>query len=282
MKAQITLTVPVAKNMIAAAILHRKDFRQARKNGKILFKGGTTVSAVAVKAGLPALRISGRISPRGAKSGEDGPYKAAHSLLLYKETVVSVDDDFPAQVAWLEAGDIVVIGANALDTDGFAGILLGSPLGGMPGQGFSGIMSQGCKVIVACGLEKLIPGKISAACCSAGMNGTDWSMGMSCGLVPIAGEVVTEQKAMEELFQIKAVPIAAGGVCGAEGATSWILDGEEANVRQAVQAVISEIKQAEASRVELAECHKGSMGCARHKNCAWCRSKGGELSWYEK
>ena len=105
---------------------------------------------------------------------------------------------------------------------------------------------------------------------------------MSCGLVPVAGEIVTEQKALETLFHIKAVPIAAGGICGAEGAITWILEGEDASVRQAVQFVIREMKQAEALQQELPECHKGSTGCARHRNCAWSRSRGGELSWYEK
>lgn len=280
MKAQLTLTVSVAKQIIAEAIVHREDFQKAREKGRILFKGGTTVSAVAVKANLSALRISGRISPRGTKSAADcSAPKAAHSLLLYKGKTVNIDDDFPAQVTQLEAEDVVVIGANAIDAYGAAGILIGSPLGGMPGQGFSGLMAQGCKIIVACGLEKLIPGKIADACLSAGLHGTDWSMGMSCGLVPIFGEVVTEQKAMEELFHVKAVAIAAGGVDGAEGATSWILEGEAADVQQAVEAVISERKKAETSYGKLAECQKGSLGCARHKNCAWRQAKGGELSW---
>jgi hypothetical protein len=279
LKAQVTLTVAAAKEIIAEGIMHRSDFQYARENAKLLFKGGTTVSVLAEKIGLPPLRISGRISPNGAKSSGDNTAKNAHSLLVCKEHSQNIDDVFPEVTASLTSQDVVIIGANALGDDGCAGILVGSPLGGMPGQCFSGLMAQGCKIIIACGLEKRIPGKIAEACQAAGINRMEWSMGMSCGLVPLLGEVVTEQTALEDLFGVKAVSIASGGIDGAEGSITWILEGMPTDVKRAVELVI---RASSAKSPALEECRKGSSGCARHKNCAWRKSGGGKLSWYEK
>lgn len=283
MKAQITLTVDAAKQLISGAIMKRRDFQAAYVNGRILLKGGTTVSLIAEKMGLPPLRISGRISRNGAKSAKNGCYDGAHSILFEKDKVRNIDEDFTAAVTELTASDVVVIGANALDSEGYTGILLGSPLGGRPGQGFSGLMAQGCKVIIACGLEKLIPGSIREASMAAGLSATSWSMGMSCGLVPLFGEVVTEQSALEQLFSVKAVVIASGGICGGEGSTTLIVEGEESAVKAAVELVVKHQALVNYDTEQrFAECSKGSTGCTVHKNCAWLKAKGDQLAWYEK
>lgn len=59
------------------------EVRRAFREGRVLLKGGTTVSAVAEElVGLP-LRISGRVSPEGTKgaAADDG---APHSIILEK------------------------------------------------------------------------------------------------------------------------------------------------------------------------------------------------------
>lgn len=282
MKAQITLTVAAAKETIAAAVVRRPDFQAARQQGKIVLKGGTTVSAVARCLGLPDLRISGRISPRGTKASGSLDRSMAHSILYEAGAASNIDDCFAETIASLGADDVVVIGANALDSQGQAGLLLGSLLGGVPGQGMIGMMAQGCKVLIVCGLEKLISGTIIAACQAAGIMSADWSMGMSCGLVPLVGEVITEQTALATLFSLTVTPIAAGGICGAEGATTFILDGREEDLRQAVNFILPLLEKVDNTSQNIVECHKGSPGCARHKNCAWRDGKGGKLLWREK
>lgn len=279
LKAQVTVTVSEAKALIADAIIGMAVVREALQHGKVLLKGGTTVAAVAEKLAQPRLRISGRISPNGAKSSTGGSMNP-HSFLLDKGEGRSVDDCFGEAVAGLKRDDVAIIGANALDSAGRAAMLLGRPLGGTPGQGLAGLMAQGCKVIIACGLEKLIPGSIDAAISAAGIFSTDWSLGMAAGLTPLVGEVVTEQAALEKLSGARCVVIAAGGIAGAEGATTMVVEGEADEVERAVRAVLA-VKGASVCGcgVSLQECSPGSEGCAVHQQCAWRKAKGAMATW---
>lgn len=156
MKAQITLTVAESKALIAEAIADLPGVKAALAEGRLLLKGGTTVSAIARQLLGEELRISGRVSPRGTKATNGGSERP-HSILVENGQVKNIDDCFSEAVRTLRPGDIAVIGANAIDASGRAAMLLGSPLGGNVGQGLAGIMSQGCRVIIACG-----PGKVNS------------------------------------------------------------------------------------------------------------------------
>lgn len=279
MKGQVTITAEVAKEVIAQGIIKRNDFKIAQTHGKILFKGGTTVDRIAHAVGLPSLRISGRISVNGTKSSGNPASVGAHSVLWEKGQCINIDEQFSEAVLTMAPGDVAIIGANAIDMQGNAGLLLGSPLGGNPGRGLIGLMAQGCTVLIACGLEKMINGSIVDACRAAGIEGTSWSMGMSCGLVPIIGEVITEQNVLEKLFSVQVIPIAAGGVDGAQGSITFIIDGPDAAVQGAIEFILTCRESAQSYSVALLECKKGSPGCAVHKNCIWRQSKGERLTW---
>jgi len=70
MRIQLTLTVPESKRFIAKGIGERVDVKHAYEHGKILFKGGTTVSVICEELyGIP-LRISGRVTPNRTKSAK--------------------------------------------------------------------------------------------------------------------------------------------------------------------------------------------------------------------
>ena len=282
MRAQISLTVAEAKALIAEAIASLSDVKAALAEGRLLLKGGTTVSAIARRLLGEELRISGRVSPRGTKATSGGSGRP-HSILVEKGQVKNIDDCFIEAVRSLRPGDIAVIGANAVDASGRAAMLLGSPLGGNVGQGLAGIMSQGCRVLIACGLEKLIPGSIEDAIKVAGIYSPAWSMGMATGLAPVSGDLVTEQKALAIIARVTCTVIAAGGIDGAEGATTMVIEGEPGQVKMAVQTVLR-IKGAVASGcpVSLAECRPGAIGCSVHQACAWRRGKGGKIQWPEE
>ena len=282
MKAQVTLTVGEAKAIIAEGIASRADVQAALSGGRLLLKGGTTVAAIARRLLGEDLRISGRISPRGTKA-TSGDSKKPHSILVEKGCVRDIDESFCEAVAKLRPEDIVIIGANAMDASGRTAMLLGRPLGGGVGQGFAGIMSQGCKVIIACGWEKLIPGSIEEAIRVAGIYSPAWSMGMAAGLAPLSGEVVTEQKALEMLTGTKCTVIAAGGIDGAEGATTMVVEGEQEQVIKAVKAVLR-IKGAVSAGcpASLVECSSGAPGCSVHQACAWRAQIGGKIKWPEE
>ncbi len=283
MQAQITLTVAEGKRLIAEAICRRADVQSALSGGRILLKGGTTVSAVLERLTGEMLRISGRISPRGAKAAAQRE-GGAHSAVLAHGQLISMDTCFSEAVQSLGKTDIAIIGANAIDSTGRAAMMFGSPLGGMPGCGLAGLMAQGCKIIIACGLEKLIPTSIDNAVRSAGMQSMDWSMGMAVGLAPIIGELVTEPDAIRLLADVECCVIGSGGIDGAEGALTMVVTGRETEVEKIVKLALT-LKQAATSGQanSLAECTPGkAAGCGVHRACAWRVQKGENLQWVKK
>lgn len=279
MKAQITLTVGEGKALIGAAIASRSDVQSALANGKVLLKGGTTVADIACRLIAGDLRISGRISPRGTKAARHISAQP-HSVVINKGVVQSIDDSFPEAVASLRSGDVAIIGANALDSTGRAAIMFGRPVGGAVGHGLAGLMAQGCKIIIACGLEKLIPGSIDGAVQAAGIYSTSWSMGMAVGLVPLCGEVVSEQQALASLAGVTSTVIGSGGIHGAEGGVTMVIDGDEATVTKAIEWVLA-VKGSNPAgcRESYEECVSGSIGCGVHQGCAWRITKGDTIKW---
>lgn len=266
MRAQLTITVPVGKRLISRAIVELPEVKRALREGKLLLKGGTTVAAVMECLTGDSLRISGRVTCNGTKGAltkDDSP----HSVLLTKGKAVNVDLCFAETVQRLAAEDIVIIGANALDSSGRAAIMLGSTLGGAPGLGMAGMLAQGCKIIIACGLEKLIPTSIEAAVAAAGMRSMNWAMGMAVGLMPLYGDVVTEKVALERLFAVDCVVIGAGGIGGAEGAVT--------EVKKAISLILSlQSATTAGEKQSLEECVPGLVKCGTHFACAWRGQKG--------
>lgn len=78
MKAIISLTVPEGKRLIAKAVVHLPEVKRARETGKILLKGGTTVSAIAQELVGAPLRISGRVTPRRTAVGAGPVRRSPH------------------------------------------------------------------------------------------------------------------------------------------------------------------------------------------------------------
>lgn len=269
MRAIVSLTVPEGKRLIAKAIAQMPEVRQARESGKILLKGGTTVSAVAEElVGVP-MRISGRVTPRGLKSA-DVAGGDPHSMLVEGSGWRNIDEEMPKAVESLGAGDVVIIGANAIDACGAAAMFAGAPLGANPGQVMAGIMLEEATVIVAAGLEKLIPGKLSEAVQVAGRKRIDISMGMSVGLMPIFGRVVTEVEAFKLLAPMECQVIGRGGIAGAEGSTVFVLTGEESDVKRVFRLAL-ELKGATTSGTadSMVECVEASDRCKGHRACVY-------------
>lgn len=278
MRAQISLTVPEGKVMIARAIASLPEVRWAFENGRILLKGGTTVSVLAEElVGVP-LRVSGRVSPRGTKSSGSGLRSTPHSILIEAGQWKNVDDDLPATVSSMGPRDVAVLGANIIDAQGRAAEMAGRTLGGNPGQVMTGIMAQGIQVIVAAGLEKLIPGSVDDSVRNAGMVGCDWSMGMSVGLMPIVGRVITEVEAIQILSPVNCTVVGKGGIDGAEGGVTLVLKGETPDVQRVIDAVLA-IKGARASGSSESwpECRAGNVNCREHRCCVW--KQWGKKGW---
>lgn len=273
MNAQVSLTVAEGKRLIAQAVAGMAEVQAALKRGKILLKGGTTVSAVSeLLAGAP-LRISGRISPRGTMAGApdvEGP----HSIVLEGGRWRDIDATFAAEAARLGPGDVVVIGANCFDASGRAAMMAGSEGCGNPGAGLSALWCEGATVLIPAGLEKLIPGTIDDAIRAAGRKKPARSLGMAVGLVPLVGRLVTELDALRMLAPIEATVIGRGGIDGAEGSTVIAVDGEAGAVEKLFETVAA-LKGAAESGIEASfvECRPGGPSCRRHHGCDYKRRK---------
>ena len=96
-------------------------------------------------------------------------------------------------------------------------------------------------------------------------------MGSRCSLLLCEGKVVTEIKAIELLTGASAIPIAAGGIDGAEGAITLVISGEDKQVKKAI-AYIEEVKGAKITRqFRQTDCTK----C----NDEYCALRDGKKPW---
>jgi hypothetical protein len=89
MRIQITLTSPEGKRIIAKGIKAFPGVQKARKRGKILLKGGTTVSAVSEELCGKPMTISGMITPQGTLTSRfKHEMQWAHSQILKKGQII--------------------------------------------------------------------------------------------------------------------------------------------------------------------------------------------------
>jgi len=277
---QVTVTVSEGKRLIARAISVLSEVKQALSTGRVLLKGGTTVSAVSEElAGMP-LRISGRVTPQGTKTAV-GRSPHPHTILIERGTARRVDDPEELEDAVKSMGpsDLAVLGANLVDMNGNAAMMAGAELGGPPGRVLSGLTAQGTGLIIAAGLEKLSPVDLGTAIRAAGRTRTKRSMGMSVGLMPIFGRVITEVQALAILGATygespEIVVVGRGGIAGAEGGTTLVLTGEDP-VLDGLWAEVLKVKGATHSGdpASLKECSGRNAACGRHLACIYGRGE---------
>lgn len=266
---QFSLTVSEGKWLIAYAVSMMEGVQNALKNGKIIFKGGTTVSCAAELLLEMPLRICGRISKRGAVSSEVRS-GSAHSLLYSQGKIINIDEDYEDRILEMGDRDVVITGANIIDAYGNAAMLAGSPGGNHCGRGMSAMAVEGTQVIVAAGLEKLIPGCVSESIKMSRRKGVDNSRGMACGLFPVVGDVITELEAIRKISDVEAVLIGKGGVFGGEGGCLFQVWGTNAEVERLEHVLeLCYGKGISGSVESLTECHFPCAGCREHLSCCY-------------
>jgi len=271
MRIQFTMTSAEGKRMIAKGVSSLKPVKKALKRGKIVLKGGTTVSAVSEELIGRPLRISGRITPLGTKvskfvSQNDEP----HSLLIEKGKETNIDGRWQEVMPCLDPGDCLITGANIIDVYGNAALMAGVMFGGGPGPWIQGAWIEGMHVIIAVGLEKLIPGSINEVIKIAGRMRVDRSYGVAVGFMPLFGEIFTEVEAIKALAQVDCHVIGKGGIFGAEGSTTVLVDGRDEEVSR-IEKIYQEIHGRSVSGTieSFTECESGSPSCKRHIRCVY-------------
>ena len=265
MKAQYSLTPSEAKRLIAKAVVQMPEVKRALTKGKIVIKEGSTTSAIAEElTGMP-VALSGRISPLGAMGSRvtGGKYR-----IIIDRGEISQQEFTDDVTYWAELfpqvgpDDVFIAGANALDPQKRAGVMTGG-VTFSPAHLIPAFRAQGMNIIIAVGWEKLIPNSIEEVVATASRTGIDVSLGMPVGIVPLFGTVVTETDALHILVEGLAITvIGAGGIKGAEGATTFIVEGVPAAVKK-TWAIISEVKGAYMSAEErtLEDCEPQGEIC---------------------
>jgi hypothetical protein len=269
MIAQATVTVNEAKWLIAKGMTKIPSVQQALSSGKIFLKGGTTVSAVCEELGGVPLRISGRITPSGTKTARTSDV-GFHSALIQKGECIGVDDCLPETIEGLGRKDVAICGANAFDAYGNAALMYGAALGGAPGRIISGLMAEVKDVFIPVGWEKMIPGFLPDIVSKTGRKAVDHAMGMAVGLSPIVGRIFTETDAIKQLGSVECTVIGMGGIFGAEGATTLVVEGSKKEVEKIFDLIVSVKGKSESGCPEsLEECDALNEKCKVHRACMY-------------
>ena len=273
--AQFTLWGAQCQWLIARCVLDSSLLVPYFSQGKILFKGSSSVSCLTtLLAGTP-MRICGRITKNGMKRAkEEG--QGAHFLLYEHGEIRNVDSCLEQTLQAMGPGDLFVTGANALDAFGHAALLIGSSGGGGYGACMPFLYTEGIRTLILTSVMKFVPGDLSLLNAQIIRKKCDFSYGMACSLVPIPGEVLTETQAIELYAHVNAQVFAKGGFSGAEASVAIQIEGEREEVEKALH-LVEQIKslpsQPPVDADSLTECAYPCSGCSQHRSCAYANKQ---------
>jgi hypothetical protein len=239
MKAEVVLTVAESKRLIGKGIAALDFIQEKMQKGIIVVTSGTTNGYLYEELlGQTIDRrayITGRTTP--AKGSASWDVKSLPDLVLVDGVPAPELDRFSA-LPKMQPGDVYIKGANALNYGaGVAGISIGNPTGGTVGGAIGYIYGKKLRFVIPVGLEKEVPFDIEEA--SAIIAEPDEHLGHILALWPVRGLIYTELEALATLCGVEAIPVAAGGILGAEGSLRLLLVGDEDEVKAAVALVQS-------------------------------------------
>ncbi len=262
------MTPSEGKRLIGRAIAHMDVVQRALRNGIIIVATSTTTGYVLEE--LIGKRIeekgmftAGVVTARGCCT-TDPKGRYLHHVIEKGKVTEMQTGELPKVLSKMGPGDVFIKGANAIDPFGAAAILLGGAGGGTIGASWGYITSLGVKMIIAVGLEKLVPCSLAEIARKTGVRAIDRSLGMPVGMMIVEGEVVTEMEAINILTGAMATPIGGGGVDGGEGSKTFIIEGDEKSVTAAYELVLS-IKGEPPIRTRTRSCEGCEADCEYKK-----------------
>lgn len=273
MLAQVVLTPTESKKLISKAIAKLDVVRQASKEGMIVLHPSSSsyfiveeitgvkpktnywVCGVVTPKGLcvEMAMVLGGYTPQDI-TPDPGDFCACWVI---KDGKLTYGEKLSELFNRMTSSDVYIKGVNALDPQGRVGVLLGE----LKSMGYilSAWRKKRFNLIYPVGLEKLIPIPIHQAAVEAKPAKYHYAMGLPTSLFPCKnGKVVSELDAIEILSGAKAIPIAAGGLGGAEGAILLIIKGNEEQIKKAIE-FIEASKGARLPKLRLCNCHDCSV-----------------------
>ena len=281
MKTVFTLTSAESRRLIAKAVVAIPEFKKAWESAYLLLAGGTTNAFIAQELlgrdGIEPGRCTVGISTDGLLCVTNPDSRKSFPNVFYKgeksdKTLVEALADFHAET-------VVIKGANAVDMNGYVGIITSGFDGGTVPRIIGPVTSKGLKFITPVGLEKLVPSVQASAKALGGATHIDISMGADPGMYCIGtSTIVTEIEAIRMLFNADATLVCCGGVGGNEGAVTLAVDGDEKDIKALVEFLETEIKGEPPVKD-----NKGICEVCRYKFCRYCGKKAEELpAWMKK
>ena len=244
---QAMLTVAAGKRLIGKGLASHPDIKKALDEGTIVIIAGTTNGYVAEEI----LKLTGQ----GGDFNRSRFFRGVTMPPAHKVSVSGRLTDkrgFPGDVIirkgkWIKGktineiaselieGDIILKGANALDsTSRRAAIIIGNENGGTIIPVLQASIGRRVRLIIPVGLEKRIPGNLDELACKINAPGAE-----GYRILPITGEVFTEQDALFSLAGVTAEIFAAGGIGGAEGCIRMVINGLPAQEKAAEKIIKS-------------------------------------------
>ncbi len=257
MKALISLDTISSKKLIAKAVReYIKD--EIEKRLIIISKGSTNSFLVEEILGRKIDKnryIAGFID-------KYGPCVTDANFRL-KDIIIDrgkiIEDDLTKYITRLSKGDILIKGGNALDKDGYVGVLLASKEGGTL-KYYPMLKAKGVRIIIPISLDKYIPHSLREISNQAGIEEIDESETIKLGIIPISGEVITEIEAFKILFDVNAYLMAGGGLNDRN--KLFLIIGEERKVKGVIKFV-NELKREEFSFNINRNCKSCPYNCRR-------------------
>ena len=230
----LVLNPAESKRLIAKAVASLPEVQHAYKQARLAVTGGTGNAFVLEELTgekIPAYQYSVGMVNDGMLTTTVGADRIGSKFFVNGESIQIEARDF---FKTLEAGDVVIKGGNAVDTEGNAGVLAANDTGGTIGALLGIVCVRGIPLIMPIGLEKLIP-SVPQAAAGWGQKTLYYAMGLKCCLAPVVtGLVVTEIQALGILTGVSARLVAAGGVGGSEGAVVILMEGYRENLERAM------------------------------------------------
>ena len=260
-----TLTVPESKRLIAKGLKEHESVKNALKSHCLILAGGTTNAYVYEE--LTGEAIADK-SQNTAGITSQGVVCVTKSETRRSSAVIKNGE--VQNIKYTEAlkdftkNDVFIKGANCFDNEGNVGLLLAGDKAGTIGKAYGTIVTEGAKLIVATGYEKLIP-SVKEAAKYMGRDAIDISIGLKCGLFVLSdAEIFTEISALKTLFNIECQVISAGGVDDSRGSVSFLARGKDKEIKRCYN-LIKQIKGEPSINASKRKCGECVKQCERVK-----------------
>ena len=246
MRALFLFTPPESKRLIGKAVAALEEVKRAKVKSRLLIGHGSTNVYVAEE--VLGKQKFGKILDRNAYlSGviQRGtlctiPSEEKPAILVLNRGVVEPPAlTMAALLKDFDPDSIFIKGANAVDAERNAAVMVAHPEGGTIGWAIGTLWARGIRLIVPVGLEKLVP-SVRKAVELCGQQTLDYCEGLKVGMIPLTGaKVITEIESLKILAGVDAFHVASGGNAGSEGGVTLVAEGEPRIIEKAIQVVKS-------------------------------------------